>query len=84
MFHTYCSVCHGDSAVSTGVLPDLRYSAYINAPNGLVPVALGGALNARGMPNFTGEVTEAELEQVRAYLIRRAHEGKAEAAAKGK
>jgi quinohemoprotein ethanol dehydrogenase len=59
----------------------LRYSAYINAPGGLKPVVLGGALQARGMPNFTGEITEAELEQVRAYVVRRAHESKAEAAA---
>ena len=81
IFHTYCSVCHGDSAVSTGTLPDLRYSAYINAPGGLKPVVLGGALQAKGMPNFTGEVTEADLELVRTYIVRRAHESIAEAAA---
>src|SRR6185295_17682112 len=27
VFHTYCSVCHGDSAVSGGLIPDLRLSA---------------------------------------------------------
>src|SRR5581483_2463089 len=29
-YHTYCSVCHGDSAFSGGVLPDLRYSAALS------------------------------------------------------
>jgi len=24
-YHTHCGMCHGDSAVSGGVLPDLRY-----------------------------------------------------------
>ena len=26
VYHTYCGVCHGDSAVSGGVIPDLRLS----------------------------------------------------------
>jgi hypothetical protein len=44
-------------------------------------VVLGGALQAKGMPNFTGEVTEADVELVRTYIVRRAHESIAEAAA---
>ncbi len=29
LYQTYCSTCHGDNATGSGVLPDLRYSAFI-------------------------------------------------------
>ena len=53
VFHTYCSVCHGDSAVSGGVMPDLRLSP-INArcrrPGS--SIVRGGERSSRGMVSF--------------------------------
>ncbi len=31
-YHRFCGTCHGDSAVSGGVLPDLRYSSALGDP----------------------------------------------------
>jgi alcohol dehydrogenase (cytochrome c)/quinohemoprotein ethanol dehydrogenase len=74
LYHTYCGTCHGDSAVSTRVLPDLRYSPYIRDSGALASVVLGGALESRGMVSFQRELSNEDLEAIRAYVIRRAHE----------
>jgi quinohemoprotein ethanol dehydrogenase len=76
LFHTYCSNCHGDSATSSGVLPDLRYSSVIKDPNAMSAIVREGALQANGMVAFKDEVSPQDLEQIRAYIIHRATEDK--------
>ncbi len=74
VYHRYCSVCHGDSAVSGGVLPDLRQSPITRDAAAWEGVVRGGQRASRGMVSFASEVSAADSENVRAYVIHRAHE----------
>ncbi len=73
-YHMYCGVCHGDAAVSGGVLPDLRLSLINRDPAAWEKIVRGGERNNRGMVSFAGVVSAEESEKVRAYVIHRAHE----------
>lgn len=75
-YHTYCSVCHGDAAVSGGVLPDLRLSVLNRDAKGWEDIVRGGSRVAKGMVSFGTEVSSADSEKMRAYVIHRAHEDK--------
>jgi alcohol dehydrogenase (cytochrome c)/quinohemoprotein ethanol dehydrogenase len=72
-YHTYCSVCHGDSAVSGGVLPDLRHSAALGDSNMWQTIVHDGARQARGMVAFGDQMSKDDIETIRAYVIHRAH-----------
>jgi len=72
VFAQRCLVCHGFSAVSGGLVSDLRYSdrqvyAQWDA------IVLGGSLSSNGMPPFAGVVTPAQSQAIKAYIIDRAH-----------
>jgi alcohol dehydrogenase (cytochrome c)/quinohemoprotein ethanol dehydrogenase len=73
LYQRYCSSCHGDVAVSGGVLPDLRYSGTL-AGDRWFDVVLGGLLKPRGMVSFSNELTHEDAAAIRAYVIARAHE----------
>jgi alcohol dehydrogenase (cytochrome c)/quinohemoprotein ethanol dehydrogenase len=73
VFHAYCAVCHGDSAVSAGVLPDLRQSPALAAVTRWNQIVLDGALTQHGMIGFASELQPSAAEAVRAYVISRAH-----------
>jgi PQQ-dependent dehydrogenase (methanol/ethanol family) len=77
LFHTYCSVCHGAGAVSSGVLPDLRYMDEQTHAifQGIV---LGGAYRDRGMVSFAHVLDSEKADAVHAYLIKRAHDAETE------
>jgi alcohol dehydrogenase (cytochrome c)/quinohemoprotein ethanol dehydrogenase len=77
-YHSYCNVCHGDSAVSSGVLPDLRYSAALSSPDAWQSIVHDGVRQANGMISFSPALSASEIENVRAYVIHRAHQGVAE------
>jgi PQQ-dependent dehydrogenase (methanol/ethanol family) len=82
VFHTYCSVCHGDSAVSGGVIPDLRLSPVTGDAAAWEQVVRGGELTARGMVSFGAQVSSDDADKLRASVLHRAHETqKLEAAA---
>jgi len=71
-FATSCLVCHGFSAVSGGLVPDLRYSdqrVYAE----WAAIALGGSRYSNGMPPFGGIVTAEQSQAIKAYIIDRAH-----------
>jgi alcohol dehydrogenase (cytochrome c)/quinohemoprotein ethanol dehydrogenase len=76
LYHTYCSNCHGDSATSSGVLPDLRYSSRIKSPEAFDMTVRQGTRVDMGMVAFKDEITPENLEQIRAYVIHRAGEDK--------
>lgn len=78
IFQRYCSVCHGDVAVGGGVLPDLRYSDTL-ASDGWFHVVLGGILQTNGMVSFKEELSHEDAAAIRAYVIFRANQSKAEA-----
>ena len=74
-YHTYCGTCHGDTAVSSGILPDLRYSKALHDPELWQSIVHDGALKSAGMIGFAAELSSEDIDQIRAYVIRRAHEG---------
>ncbi|MBT8109212.1 MAG: PQQ-dependent dehydrogenase, methanol/ethanol family [Gammaproteobacteria bacterium] len=68
----YCISCHGDHAVSSGILPDLRKSPYLLSQESWDAVVRQGALSDRGMGNF-GEFLDTETAaSIRAYVIEQA------------
>ena len=71
-------------AVSGGVLPDLRYSAALGSSQQWGEVILGGSLKSFGMVSFSKELSQKDVEAVRAYLILRANQSVAEAKASRK
>jgi mono/diheme cytochrome c family protein len=73
-FHTFCSTCHGDSAVSGGVLPDLRWSPTNRSEQAWRDVVIDGSRKDRGMVSFASVMSAAEAESIRAYAIKRAHD----------
>lgn len=75
-FHIYCGTCHGDTAVSAGLLPDLRYSPVLNDETLWQSIVHDGARKDRGMIGFGSELSPADVDAIRAYVVRRAHESK--------
>jgi alcohol dehydrogenase (cytochrome c)/quinohemoprotein ethanol dehydrogenase len=73
LFQSYCSTCHGDVAVSGGVLPDLRFSGTL-ANSAWTDVVLGGSLQSFGMVSFSKELSKEKAEAIRAYVIFRANQ----------
>ncbi|HXA93114.1 MAG TPA: c-type cytochrome, partial [Steroidobacteraceae bacterium] len=77
-YHRYCGVCHGDTVVSGGVLPDLRYSGAIEDDKLFQRVVHDGVLQARGMVSFAAELSPERIETIRAYIVHRINESAAE------
>ena len=78
LFHRHCATCHGDAAISAGLLPDLRASPALGDET-WQSIVSGGRLSDRGMVSFAAELDPAAVEAVRAYVIARAHESIAQA-----
>ena len=76
LYHRHCVVCHGDAAISGGLLPDLRASPALHGDL-WHSIVLDGALTERGMVSYAAEVSRDDSEAIRAYIIARAHESKA-------
>jgi alcohol dehydrogenase (cytochrome c)/quinohemoprotein ethanol dehydrogenase len=55
-------------------LPDLRCSPYLNDADAFARIVREGVLEPRGMFNFSAELSAHDVELIRAYVIRRAHE----------
>lgn len=77
LFGRYCSVCHGDAAVSGTLNPDLRHSAAIGSEDAVRSVVIDGALQHNGMVSFKEAITAADAEAIRQYVLKRANEDKA-------
>jgi alcohol dehydrogenase (cytochrome c)/quinohemoprotein ethanol dehydrogenase len=74
LYHRYCGTCHGDSAVSGGILPDLRGSAALGDARRWAQFVEDGLRRRQGMVSFRDELSPADAELVRAYVVRRAHD----------
>ena len=74
-FARYCGVCHGDAAVSGGVIPDLRYSGALKSDSWF-DIVLNGALKDQGMASFADALNHDQAAAIRAYVIARANESK--------
>ena len=73
VFQRFCSVCHGDVAVSGGILPDLRYSEFLKNDRWF-SIVRDGMLQSQGMVGFGKEVSQEDAAAIRSYVIFRAHE----------
>jgi quinohemoprotein ethanol dehydrogenase len=75
-----CLVCHGFLAISSGVLPDLRWSAITANSESWRTVVLEGELSSNGMVAFDHILSPADAEDIRAYVLSQAHIDMAERA----
>ena len=76
LYQRFCSGCHGDVAVSGGLIPDLRYSVAL-ASDQWFDIVLGGLLQPNGMVSFKKELSHRDAEAIRSYVIARANKTKA-------
>ena len=81
LYQVNCMICHGDTGVSGGVVPDLRYSPALGAPDAWKSIVVDGTLVNNGMVPFGNILKYDEIETIRAYVIQRAHDEKARLAA---
>jgi len=77
LYQRYCGGCHGDVAVSGGVLPDLRYSGAL-ASEKWFSIVRDGILAQYGMVGFSTELSRQDANAIRAYVIARANQSLAE------
>jgi quinohemoprotein ethanol dehydrogenase len=68
-----CTVCHGPLAVSSGVLPDLRWSAITGNETAWDGVVQEGNLASNGMVSFANVLTKEDTDAIRAYVLAQAH-----------
>lgn len=73
-FQRYCAECHGDVAVSGGVIPDLRYSSALPSDQLFSSIVLGGLLKKNGMVSFAKELSADDVKAIRSYVIYRANQ----------
>ena len=72
LFAGNCQWCHGAFAISSGVLPDLRWSALTSSDAAWDTVVRDGALSARGMVGVGDRLTKEETDAIRAYVVKQA------------
>ncbi len=74
LYHKYCGSCHGNSAISGGLLPDLRYTQMHAVWQ---QVVLEGSLRSRGMVSFDQVLNQEDARAIQSYVIARVHRDKA-------
>lgn len=67
LYAVHCATCHGVGVVGGGVLPDLRY-AEPKVHAAFHEIVFGGR-QAVGMPDFTQDLTKAEVDAIHAYVL---------------
>jgi mono/diheme cytochrome c family protein len=82
-FHVWCVGCHGPTAIGGGTIPDLRRLTPARYQQ-LDEIVLEGALVELGMPSFQAWLDTDDVAAIRAYLLARRAELRAEATAKPK
>lgn len=75
-FGRYCGGCHGDAAVGSTLLPDLRRSAALDNAETWQAIVHDGALKDNGMVPFAVSLTRERIEAIRQYVIHRANQDK--------
>jgi quinohemoprotein ethanol dehydrogenase len=69
LYSRNCGVCHGPFAISSGVLPDLRWSPITTNVDAWKSIVLDGVLAQNGMVSFAEHLSAEEAESIRAYVI---------------
>ena len=75
-FMENCAVCHGDRAMSSGLIPNLRHSPLLGDAQLWNSVVREGARAALGMGNFSAVIDAQTAEAIRAYVISEANSGR--------
>ena len=78
VYLTRCVWCHGDAAMSAGVLPDLRMLDK-KKHELFEKIVLEGIYSAKGMPGYSSLLSKDDVEAIRQYIIRRAHDSRPQA-----
>lgn len=68
-----CMVCHGPMAISSGILPDLRWSPISGDAASWREVVINGVKAENGMVGFGRVLSPADAEAIRAYVLHQAH-----------
>ncbi len=76
-FGQFCGVCHGDAAIGSSVTRDLRRAGSLGDAKMWNQIVIGGALSQNGMISWKNELNDQQAENLRLYVIKRAHEDKA-------
>ena len=76
LYNRYCVVCHGFGAASAGIVPDLRYSAFLSS-DAWFDIVLDGLLEQNGMVSFASELDRQAAQDIRAYVVNQANLQKA-------
>ncbi len=75
LFHRYCLNCHGVLAVTSGVVPDLRFASRETHAS-FNDIVLGGTRAHNGMASFADLLKADDVRAIHAYVIERARETK--------
>ena len=81
LYGRFCSTCHGEDGLSRGMFPDLRYSPALATQAAFAQVVIDGVRSQNGMVSFARAMTAEDVDAVRAYVVSRAQEAKAQLAA---
>ena len=71
-----CTVCHGDHAMSSGIVPNLRYSPALADQEIWKSIVREGGRSELGMANFADIIDDETSEAIRAFVIAEANSGR--------
>ncbi len=72
LYAANCSLCHGPSTYSAGVLPDLRFSPVLANNAAWEAIVLKGALEPDGMVSFAQWLRPEDVDAIRAFVAHQA------------
>ena len=80
LYHEHCALCHrglGQLSIVATAVPDLRRMS-IDTHEQFTAIVLGGSKKSLGMPSFANTLDNTSSEAIRAFVISKAREAKAQ------
>jgi quinohemoprotein ethanol dehydrogenase len=74
LYARYCARCHGENVINAGLLKDLRQSTLLADTAQWKLTVYAGLLTSKGMVGFMAELSPADAESIRAFVVGRANE----------
>jgi len=68
-YNEHCASCHGNNGRVSSLFPDLKYAAALNSPELFNAIVVDGVLQNNGMVSFRAELTPAQADTIRAYVV---------------